>query len=176
MGLRNYSIGRLIALAGALIVLALLALIGVIDISHSFAVFALFVIVEMLVNQRRSPAPDAWPPPPLRVRGGARSELAHLAWATTTHTGAVSERVLARVRAVAARVLAAQGVAWSGQPGSPMSPPGLAGQLLGAAAVQTLTTTGEVRPRALARTVAQLEQVAKLPPHTHQTTQLKEQL
>lgn len=56
----------------------------------------------------------AWPRDPRQDRPGGRTDVAELSWAAFTRNGLVTERVLRRVRAIAARRLAAHGVLWDG--------------------------------------------------------------
>ena len=156
-GKRPLIVGVIFALLGALF-----AFFGIFDVPHTIALVTIIVAVDYLIAQGRSRAPAAWPGPPLRFRGGARTEVARLAWATTDRQGNVSEKVLQRVRLLAQKLLAPRGVSWDGQPGSAMSPGPLARQLLGAPAVATLTTAGKVRPKALQSAVSQLEKISKL--------------
>ena len=151
---RPLIVGVIFALLGALF-----AIFGIFDVPHTIALVSIIVAVDYLIAQGRSRVPAAWPGPPLRFRGGARTEVARLAWATTDRQGNVSEKVLQRVRLLAQSLLAPRGVSWDGQPGSAMSPGPLARQLLGALAVATLTTAGKVRPKALQNAVSRLEQL-----------------
>jgi hypothetical protein len=53
---------------------------------------------------------EPWPAPPEESRPGARHDVSELGWATFTRSGEVSERVMRRVRALAASRLARHGV------------------------------------------------------------------
>lgn len=141
----------------AAVVCAVLAWFGVFDIPHTLVIIAIVIITTFLINQMHDVEPHPWPAPPLKFRVGARTEVARLAWATVTRDGEVSAQALNRVRPLAQRALAAHGVQWSGLPGEPMVPLPVAQQLIGAAAVNTLTSTGGVRPRAFANVVTRLE-------------------
>ncbi len=55
-----------------------------------------------------------WPHEPRQSRPGGRADVAELSWTAFTRNGMVTERVLRRVRAIAARRLAAHGVLWDG--------------------------------------------------------------
>jgi len=158
----EYLRRRLIMLAiVTTIIVAILAIFGVFDIPHIFAIVAAVIVLDILRTQDRDWAPEDWPHAPIKFRRGARTEVARLAWATVGQDGNVSERVLERVRALARQILSDHGVTWSGLAGDPMQPTALAQELIGAAAVTTLTTKKGVKPRALERTVTRLEHCAR---------------
>ncbi len=56
----------------------------------------------------------AWPREPRHDRPGGRADVAELSWTAFTRNGMVTERVLRRVRGIAARRLAAHGILWDG--------------------------------------------------------------
>jgi len=121
----------------------------------------IIVAADYLIAQESWRVPEPWPSVPLRFRGGARTELAQLAWVMVNREGFVDRGVLERVRALAQKELAQHGVSWTGTPGTPMSPAPLATQLLGPGAIATLNSTTDVRPRALENVVTRLEQIRK---------------
>jgi len=139
------------------------AILGVLDVPHTIAVIASIVGLNYLISQGTDRRAEPWPNPPVRFRGGARTEVARLAWKTVDRQGDVSENVLARVRQLAQITMAAHGLSWSGQPGDPITPRPLAEQLLGASDIQTLTTTGNKRRRALENAVSRLEMLRNNP-------------
>jgi len=151
---RQLILGVIVTLIGVL-----LASGGVLDWPHTFVIIAIVMGLDYCLRLSRSRTPEPWPLPPVRFRGGARTEVARLAWATVDHNGDVSPKIMQRVRKIAQVSLAHHGVTWSGNPGDPMTPSGLAQQLVGAAAVETLTTARKVRPRTLESAVRQLEQL-----------------
>lgn len=57
----------------------------------------------------------AWPKDPRPERPGGRADVAQLSWTAFTRNGLVTERVLRRMRAIAARRLAVHGVLWDGR-------------------------------------------------------------
>jgi len=141
----------------ALVVGAILAIFGVLSWPHMLAVVALVVALHYVSVQGNDNEPKPWPHPPVRFRRGARSEIARLAWSTVDRDGDVTAPTMQRVRDLARSELATRGVVWSGQQGDPMLPTAQAQQLIGSAAVTTLTTNKPVRPRALENVVSKLE-------------------
>jgi hypothetical protein len=153
---------RIVVIIVATVLCALAAIFGVLNFAHAIVIVCVVALIDVLRSQDSGRIPMHWPPPPRQVRGGARSEVAWLAWSTVNHRGEVSDRALMRVRALAQRLLAEHGIAWSGLPGEAMNPGETARQLIGAEAVTVLTTTDRVRPRALQNTVTRLELLRRM--------------
>ncbi|MFE6970215.1 hypothetical protein [Isoptericola sp. NPDC057653] len=123
----------------ALAAVAVLALTGALDLLHA----ALLVVVAAtaVVLWRRLDDGDEvpWPDPPVDRREGARNDVSELGWATFTRSGAVGDRVLRRVRELAAARLAADGVDLATPAGRDA-----AERLLGADVVAGLTARRQV--------------------------------
>jgi hypothetical protein len=146
----------------ALVICAVLALLRIIDIPHGLGIVAIAIALDTLVTMPRYGLPKPWPVAPIKFRGGERTEVARLAWATVSRGGTVAKPVLNHVRGIAKQQLAEKGVTWTGNPGDVPQPKHLAHQLLGAEAYNVLTTKKDIRPKALEKTVTRLEQLRNL--------------
>ncbi len=69
----------------------------------TLVVFSIGTVLRLVAGQR--PNRD-WPLPPSRKNDGQRRDAAELSWALRTRGGIVDDRVIARVRSIAARRLA----------------------------------------------------------------------
>jgi len=153
---------RQLILGSVLTALAiLLVVVGVLDIPLAFVLVVGVVTIDYLLTQESWWRPERWPVPPTQFRGGGRTEVSYLAWETVNRDGFVSNKVVQRVRDLARATLAENGVTWSGQAGDEMEPVARARELLGNNAVSALTTTGDVRPRALENAVTRIEKLRK---------------
>ncbi|SKC71087.1 hypothetical protein [Krasilnikoviella flava] len=123
----------------ALAACAVLTGTGVLDLLH--AVLLVVVVVTAVALWRRlddgEEAP--WPDVPQDRREGARNDVSELGWATFTRSGAVGDRVLRRVRALAAARLADRGVDLAAPDG-----PREAARILGTEVVEGLTSRRQV--------------------------------
>ncbi len=99
-------VGVAVALAAALVV----SLAGWLDPVHAFLLAAVAVSVVLVWSRLDDGSEEPWPAPPEESRPGARHDVSELGWATFTRSGEVSERVMRRVRAVAAARLVRHGV------------------------------------------------------------------
>jgi hypothetical protein len=95
-----------LALAGAVA----LSATGVLDPVHAFLLAAVSAVVVLVWRRLDDGTEEPWPDPPQEARAGARHDVSELGWATFTRSGEVSERVLRRVRALAAARLARHGL------------------------------------------------------------------
>lgn len=100
------QVGLAAALAAALVV----SVAGWLDPVHAFLLAAVAVAVTLVWRRLDDGSEGPWPVPPEESRPGARHDVSELGWATFTRSGEVSERVLRRVRAVAASRLARHGL------------------------------------------------------------------
>ncbi|MEU2201106.1 hypothetical protein [Isoptericola sp. NPDC019482] len=117
----------------ALAACAALALTGVLDPLHA-ALLVVVVTTTVALWRRLDDGEEApWPDAVHDRREGARNDVSELGWATFTRSGAVGDRVLRRVRDLAAARLAERGVDL-GAPGGPEA----ASRLLGAEVVDGL--------------------------------------
>ncbi|GAB2469831.1 hypothetical protein [Xylanimonas ulmi] len=155
---------------------AALALTRTLDVAHAVTLGALALVVY-LVSQTVGPEDEPWPRPPTEARPGARADVSELGWAAFTRDGHVTERVLRRVRAIAAHRLAAHGVLWDGVPrdeptGWGHGPHDAASHreraeaLLGAAVLTGLTTRRPVSPRTLETWFSALDHLVEAPDPT----------
>ncbi|AEG44293.1 hypothetical protein [Isoptericola variabilis] len=96
-----------VTVLGAALVVALL---GWLDPVHAVLLAAVVLVVTAVWRRADAGVEDPWPAPPEEQRPGARHDVSELGWATFTRSGEVSERVLRRVRALAAARLARHGV------------------------------------------------------------------
>lgn len=94
----------------ALAACAVLTLTGVLDLLHAALLVVAVTAAVLLWRRLDDGAEAAWPDLPQDRREGARNDVSELGWATFTRSGAVGERVLRRVRALAAARLADRGV------------------------------------------------------------------
>jgi len=89
---------------------ALLALTGAVDVLHA-ALLVVVVATATVLWRRLDDGDEApWPDVLEDRREGARNDVSELGWATFTRSGAVGDRVLRRVRALASARLARHGV------------------------------------------------------------------
>lgn len=80
------------------------------DPVHAFLLVAVGVVVVVVWRRSGHGSEEPWPEPAEEARAGARHDVSELGWATFTRSGEVSERVLRRVRALAAARLAPHGI------------------------------------------------------------------
>ncbi|QAY62657.1 hypothetical protein ET495_04600 [Xylanimonas allomyrinae] len=172
---RSHVVLAVLLTAGA----AALAVTGTLDVAHA-VVLAAVAFVTSLVSRAVGPRETGWPRPPAEARPGARKDLSELGWAAFTRDGRVTERVLRRVRAIAARRLAAHGVLWDG-----LLHPDLSGwghgphdaddhharaeALLGRELLADLTTRRSLSPRTLETWFSALDRLVEAPdaPRSH---------
>lgn len=117
----------------ALAACAALGLTGVLDLLHA-ALLVVVVTTAVALWRRLDDGEEApWPDVVHDRREGARNDVSELGWATFTRSGAVGDRVLRRVRDLAAARLAERGVELAAPDG-----PEAAARLLGADVVEGL--------------------------------------
>jgi hypothetical protein len=129
----------LTAVLPALAAVGLLGLTGVLDLLHAALLVVVVTAVTLLWRRLDDGDESPWPDLPVDRREGARNDVSELGWATFTRSGAVGDRVLRRVRALAATRLADHGVDLSA-PGGPQA----AARLLGTDVVDGLTSRRQV--------------------------------
>jgi hypothetical protein len=146
----------------ALAACAALTVTGVLDLLHA-ALLVVVVATAVVLWRRLDDGEEApWPDVPVDRREGARNDVSELGWATFTRSGAVGDRVLRRVRALAAARLADRGVDLAA-PGGPEA----AARLLGTDVVDGLTSRRQVGRAEVHRW---LDAVDALPPATSPPT------
>ncbi|MFE5309108.1 hypothetical protein [Isoptericola sp. NPDC056605] len=119
----------------ALAACAALTLTGVLDPLHA-ALLVVVVTTAVVLWRRLDDGDEApWPDVVHDRREGARNDVSELGWATFTRSGAVGDRVLRRVRDLAAARLAERGVDLAA-PGGPEA----AAHLLGTDVVDGLVS------------------------------------
>jgi hypothetical protein len=165
--------GRLVGLAlGAAAVGTALVLVRLIDIPHAAVLVVLVVAASLVAAHPRTDEP--WPRPPAEDRPGGRKDLSELAWAAFSRDGLVTERVLHRVRRIAARRLATRGILWDGRLGGGLDGWGRderdaadhrarAADLLGADLLAALSTARAVPPRTLDSWFRVLDRLGETP-------------
>jgi hypothetical protein len=108
----------------AAVIAVILGLVGILNLWHALAAVVLIFAVWFLTpldfeNKPFAPRFDTreqpWPRPPLFQRPGGRLDVAELSWVAFTKEGAISEKVVQRLRTIAAHRLAAHGVSWTGE-------------------------------------------------------------
>ncbi|MFC8798404.1 hypothetical protein ACFT2C_11780 [Promicromonospora sp. NPDC057138] len=120
----------------AVLVAAGLVLWSVVDVAHALAAVALASTISVLWSATEHPAGDPeWPGTVVEARAGGRHDVSDLGWSVFGRDGFVTERVVRRVRALAADRLRAHGV----DPADPAARPD-AERLLGAAVLRQLTS------------------------------------
>lgn len=129
-----------------------------------------------------------WPQEPRNERAGGRTDVAELSWTAFTRNGMVTERVLRRVHAIAARRLAAHGVLWDGTlrdgrvagrtpdlhgwgtgPADAAEHKQRAHDLLGAAMLDELSTAHAATPRTLDHWLSALDALVAAPDDSRST-------
>ena len=167
-------------LAGAAVIAALLAAIAVVSrmlspwnaLALAAVAFTLWLVTR---PYERTDVP--WPEEPRSDRPGGRTDVAELSWTAFTRNGLVTERVLRRVRAIAARRLAAHGVLWDGAvhqgapdlrgwgtgPADAAEHRRRARELLGAATLDALSTARAATPRTLDHWLGALDALVVAP-------------
>ncbi|MFI2102406.1 hypothetical protein ACH436_03885 [Isoptericola sp. NPDC019693] len=116
-----------------------LTLTGVLDLLHAALLVVVAGTTVALWRRLDDGEETPWPDVVHDRREGARNDVSELGWATFTRSGAVGDRVLRRVRDLAADRLAERGVDLAA-PGGPAA----AASLLGADVVHGLTTSRPV--------------------------------
>ena len=150
-----------------------LALTGWVDAAHA-AVLTVVVLVAYLAFRAVPPDDEGWPKPPVEARPGARLDVSELGWAAFSRDGQVTERVLRRIRGLAARRLATQGVLWDGLlrpdlsgwgrgPDDAAEHHARAEALLGRELLAGLSTWRSVHPRTLETWFSALDQLVDAP-------------
>jgi hypothetical protein len=160
-----------IVTGAAIIGAALLAGFGILDVVHAI-ILAACAMTVFLVSATVPGEDPSWPAAPVLPHAGARTDLSDLAWAAVTRDGMVTDRVLRRARAIAARRLLVHGVRWDGSVSGDDPDLGWgndsdagahrarAGELLGPGVVQALTTARSVSPRILETWFVALDRLA----------------
>ncbi|MEL7975013.1 hypothetical protein AAG589_04055 [Isoptericola sp. F-RaC21] len=87
-----------------------LTLTGVLDLLHAALLVVVATTAAVLWRRLDDGEEAPWPDVAQDRREGARNDVSELGWATFTRSGAVGDRVLRRVRSLAAARLAARGV------------------------------------------------------------------
>ncbi|ACZ30806.1 hypothetical protein Xcel_1786 [Xylanimonas cellulosilytica DSM 15894] len=152
---------------------AMLVGIGAVDVTRA-AVLVIVVLAVSLILGMLPGTDPGWPRPPAEDRPGGRKDLSELAWAALTRDGHVAERVLRRVRRIAARRLADHGIVWDGRLGDGLDGWGRderdaathhtrAAALLGAETFTGLTTARAVSPRTLQTWFRVLDRLVETP-------------
>ncbi|QAY71016.1 hypothetical protein [Xylanimonas protaetiae] len=151
----------------------LLVAVGGADVPH--AVLLVVLALAGFLALGGLPSLDApWPKPPTENRPGGRKDVSELSWAAFTRDGLVTERVLRRVRLIAARRLADHGVLWDGRLGTDLDGWGRddrdaaehreqAAALLGPDLLASLSTARAVTPRALEAWFRELDRLVEAP-------------
>ena len=109
---------------------------NVLDLPHAAAVVALACTISVLWAATDASTSDPeWPPTSLEARAGGRHDLSELGWSVFGRDGFVTDRVVRRIRALAADRLRAHGV----DPADPTARPD-AERLLGTDVLRQLTS------------------------------------
>ncbi|MFC7878439.1 hypothetical protein [Isoptericola sp. NPDC057391] len=145
----------------ALAACAALTLTGVLDLLHA-ALLVVVVATAIALWRRLDDGDEApWPDVSRDRRDGARNDVSELGWATFTRSGAVGDRVLGRVRDLAAARLAEQGVDLAAPDG-----PEAAARLLGPDVVDGLVGRRPVSRVEVHRWLDAIDTVPAAPPQS----------
>jgi hypothetical protein len=107
---------------------------NVVDPWHAIAAAAVAVAISILWSATDATTPDPeWPDLPIEARAGGRHDVSDLGWSVFGRDGRVTDRVVRRIRALAADRLRAHGV----DPSDPAAEPD-AERLLGARVLHQL--------------------------------------
>ncbi|MEV0953273.1 hypothetical protein [Promicromonospora sp. NPDC050249] len=130
---------------------------NVVDPWHAIAAAAVATAISILWSATDTTIPDPeWPHLPIEARAGGRNDVSDLGWSVFGRDGRVTDRVVRRIRALAADRLRAHGV----DPSDPAAEPD-AERLLGARVLRQLKS----RQPPTARTVQTwLEAIDRLGP------------
>lgn len=135
--MRSWSWRRVVG-STALATLAAAGLLfwNVLDVPHAVAVVALACTLSVLWAATNTPADDPeWPRTHHEARAGGRHDVSDLGWSVFGRDGFVTDRVVRRIRALAADRLRAHGV----DPADPAARPD-AERLLGPDVLRQLTS------------------------------------
>ena len=92
---------RLIVSGLAWLAAIILVGLGMLDYPHAFQLASCLTVLALVWPADSSVRP-VLPSPPYYSHDGARSEVARLSWAIVYHDGRVADRVVTRLRAIAA--------------------------------------------------------------------------
>jgi hypothetical protein len=107
---------------------------NVVDPWHALATAAVATAISILWSATDATTPDpGWPDVPIEARAGGRHDVSDLGWSVFGRDGHVTDRVVRRIRALAADRLRAHGV----DPSDPAAEPD-AERLLGARVLRQL--------------------------------------
>lgn len=139
---------------------------SVVDVWHAAAATALTCAVTVVWSATESTVADPeWPRTPVDARPGGRHDVSELGWSVFGRDGLVTDRVVRRVRALAADRLRAHGVDVTDPAARPE-----AERLLGADVLRQLSSGVPPRGRTVQTWLDAVERLGAAPTRTSATT------
>lgn len=159
-GPSRWNWSRLVAVTiAAVLVTAALAFWQIVDLWHAAALATVVVAATALWSRTGSVVEDpGWPRVPTTARAGGRHDVSDLSWSTFGRDGRVTDRVVRRVRALAADRLRAHGV----DPSDPTAKAEIE-RLLGARVVAQLASRQSPTARTLQTWLDAVERLGPAP-------------